>query len=165
MNNIDDFLKLTKYGTAYNDMPLGTDPMIFRFLQDSLKGKLKTFGKDFVPPGFTDPNYVPPNRGRAVVIFGMTTLALASIVVLVRMCTKSLRAAGGRVRQRTGVGMSAGALGGPSEKERNWEGRARSEWEWWRPWKRWGWRFGRVGMDDWAMVAALVSTASFSSRA
>ncbi|KAI5803349.1 hypothetical protein DFH27DRAFT_46434 [Peziza echinospora] len=160
--NIDDFLKLTKYGTDYNDMPLGTDPVIFRLLQDSLKGKLKTFGKDFVAPAVNDPNYVPPNRGRAVVIFGMTTLALASIVVLVRMCTKSLRAAGGRVGQRAGAGMS-GALGGRSEKERSWEGRTRSEWEWWRPWKRWGWRFGRVGMDDWAMVVALIFLAGYTT--
>lgn len=150
--NIDMILALSGYGAKYNDLPLGTNPAFFRFLSNALRGHLRTFEIDFTPPGYQNPNYIPPNRGLAVMIFGLTSLAVAVIVVITRLVTKSLRAAGGRIKQ----GSEVSGLASSRDKEWGWEGT--NEWEWWRPWKKYGLRFGSLGWDDWAMVIALVRT-------
>jgi len=147
VTDIDKIFALSGYGAEYNDLPLGTNPYFFRMLSNLLRGHLDTFGPDFIPPGYQNPNYVPPNRGLAVMIFGLTSLAIAVIVVIIRVATKSLRAAGGRIKRGSEITSS-------NNKRWRWEGT--DEWEWWRPWKKYGLRFGSPGWDDWAIVIALV---------
>ena len=149
--DIDNILAIM-YNGDYSNIPLGTDPGIFQFICNHLRGQLRTFGEDFIPPGYQNPNYVPPNRGLPVMIFGLTTLAVAVIVVAVRLATKSLRAAGGRIKRRSEIS------GPTSSNDKKWGWEGTNEWEWWRPWKKYGLRFGRLGWDDWAMVIALVGT-------
>lgn len=155
--NIDKLLEALNGGIPYNNIPLGTDPKLFRMICDALRGHLRTFGEDFIPPGYQNPNYVPPNRGLAVMIFGLTTLAVAVIVVTVRLTTKSLRAAGGRVKR----GSEINGLTPSNDKMWRWEGT--NEWEWWRPWKKYGLRFGGLGWDDWTMVIALIFLAGYTT--
>jgi len=150
--DIDDLLNIIYGGPGYSDLPLGTNPEVFQTICNVLRGHLRTFEASFIPPGYQNPNYVPPNRGLAVMIFGLTTLAVAVIVVIIRLTTKSLRAAGGRIKRRSEIS----GLTSSNDKKWGWEGN--NEWEWWRPWKKYGLRFGRLGWDDWAMVVALVGT-------
>lgn len=150
--DINAILMLSGYGTEYNDMPLGTNPQFFQLLCNFLRGHLETFGPDFIPPAFENPDYVPPNRGIPVLVFGLTSLAVAIMVVIVRLSTKSLRAAGGRIKRRSGLD----GLESNKESGVGWEGT--SDWEWWRPWRKYGLRFGRIGWDDWAMIIAVVRT-------
>ncbi|KAF8470852.1 hypothetical protein BDZ91DRAFT_552224 [Kalaharituber pfeilii] len=37
------------------------------------------------------------------------------------------------------------------------------EWEWWKPWKKWGFRFGKIGYDDWTIVVALIFLAGYTT--
>lgn len=144
-------------GAEYDNLPLGSDPIIFQLISKVLRGHLRTFEEDFIPPGYQNPNYVPPNRGLTVMIFGLTTLAVAIIVVIVRLLTKSLRAAGGRIKR----GSEISGLTSSNDRKWGWEGN--NEWEWWRPWKKYGLRFGRLGWDDWAMVVALIFLAGYTT--
>ncbi|KAF8455168.1 hypothetical protein BGX38DRAFT_1140658 [Terfezia claveryi] len=155
--DIDELLANMYGGADYANLPLGTDPDIFQMISIALRGRLRTFEADFKPPGLQNPNYVPPNRGLAVMIFGLTTLAVAIIVVIVRLLTKSLRAAGGRIKR----GSEIGGLTSSNDRKWGWEGN--NEWEWWRPWKKYGLRFGRLGWDDWAMVIALIFLAGYTT--
>ena len=144
MSTIDiNTLALRVYGAKYNDVPLGTSPYFFQILCGLLRGHLDTFSPNFIPPGYNNPEYNPTNRGLAVSIFGFSSLFVAVLVVIARLGTRSLRAAGGRIK--------AG-----KKDDFAWEGI--TDWGWWKPWKRYGLRFGRLGWDDWAMVIALVNT-------
>lgn len=47
------------------------------------------FDRDFLPPAFCDPtHYVPPDRGKALLIFEFVTAAVALLVVLGRFLTR-----------------------------------------------------------------------------
>lgn len=149
---ISQALALSGYGSKYYDMPLGTNPWFFQFLCGVLRGRLDTFPPDFIPPGYNNPEYKPTNRGLLVSIFGLTSLSVAVLVVLARLGTQSLRAAGGRIKMRNKID----EVTGKKDNSWAWEGGTGSEW--WKPWKRYGLRFGKLGWDDWTMVIALVIT-------
>lgn len=150
MIDLDKILAQLGFGSDYSDLPLGTNPYLFQILCGQLRGRLDTFDKDFIPPGYQNPSYVPPDRGKAVMIFGLTSLAVAVIVVIIRLATKSLRAAGGRIKR------ASGSLGFSARDDKSWGWEGKSEVEWWKPWKRYGLRFGKLGWDDLAMIIALV---------
>lgn len=47
------------------------------------------FGLNFLPPAFCDPeNYHPPDKGKALLIFGIVTTGIALLVVLGRFATR-----------------------------------------------------------------------------
>jgi len=47
------------------------------------------FNSDFLPPAFCDPeNYVPPDRGKALLIFELVTAGVCGFVVLGRFLTR-----------------------------------------------------------------------------
>ena len=144
---MDFILKMNGYGSEYYDLPLGTNLDIFHKFCLFLQGQLDSFPQDFKPPGYQNPGYKPIDRGLPLEIFGLTSLSVAILVVIARLGTQSLRAAGGRIRTNN----TSGA----------WEGR--TDVEWWRPWKRYGLRFGKLGWDDGAMVIALVTTLSLDT--
>ena len=146
---VDFLFSLTPEREGYADVPLGRNIEVFRILCKALRGNLETFPDDFIPPSHLDPNYAPPNRGIAVVAFGIASLVIATVVVILRLATKSSRAAGGRVRR---VSVAGDVEGGQSRWQ--WEGE--SGWEWYKPWKKYGWRFGKLGWDDCAALISLV---------
>ena len=147
---LDEVLIWLGYGPEYYDLPLGTDLVIFHSLCQLLQGHLTSFPPDFIPPGYQNPAYKPIDKGLPVKIFGLTSLSVAVLVVVARLGTQSLCVAGGGIKVTR-----------RSDRFGAWEGRTDSEW--WKPWKRYGLRFGKVGWDDWVMVIALVTTFSLKA--
>ena len=146
---LDLILAHFHHGPEYYDLPLGTDLVLFQSLCQLLQGHL-TIPPDFIPPGYQTPAYKPIDRGLSVKIFGLTSLSVAVLVVVARLGTQSLCVAGGGIK----VIRRNNRFGA-------WEGRTDSEW--WKPWKRYGLRFGKLGWDDWVMVIALVTTFSLKA--
>ena len=155
--NLDYALKLSGYGPEYYDLPLGTDLDIFHRLCRFLQGHLDSFPQDFIPPGYQNPRYKPIDKGLPLKIFGLTSLSVAVLVVIARLGTQSLRAAGGQIK----INNRTGGITGKRNRLGAWEGR--TDLEWWKPWKRYGLRFGKLGWDDGAMVIALVTTLSLDT--
>lgn len=55
---------------------------------------LTEFGKDYIPPRYTDPNYVPPHIGHGLLVMGTVLLVVTCLVVAGRYYARLFIAGG-----------------------------------------------------------------------
>ena len=69
---------------------LPIDPQMWFAMIDIMnKNGNNQFPRDFLPPAFCDPlHYVPPDRGKALLIFELVTAGVCGFVVLGRFLTR-----------------------------------------------------------------------------
>lgn len=66
------------------------NPTMWAFMVDFMsQNGNHEFDRNFLPPAFCDPeNYIPPDKGRALLVFGVITTGIALLVVLGRFATR-----------------------------------------------------------------------------